>query len=284
MLEIVDTHQHLWDLSRHRHSWCAGIAALNRSFLPVDYAAAAGELPGDAKIVQAIFVECDAEPADQAKEAAWVCQIASQPGSVTAGVVAGGRPELEGFEQHLDRIAHPSLRGLRRVLHVVPDEVSQSERFAAHVRALGPRGLSFDLCVLARQLPVALSLVRRCPQTTFVLDHCGVPDVKGKVLDPWREQIRELAREPNVAACKVSGLVAYADPTHWGPADLRPYVDHVAQCFGPERLMFGGDWPVCTLTCSLARWVRVAMELTAAWSPEDRRKLFSANARRVYRV
>ena len=93
-------------------------------------------------------------------------------------------------------------------------------------KSLADRGLSFDLCVLARQLPVALDLVRKCPRTSFVLDHCGVPDVKARDLDPWRQHLAELARESNVVACNVSGLVAYADPQQWTVEDLRPFVEH----------------------------------------------------------
>ena len=284
VMPIVDTHQHLWDLSRHRHAWCAGIPVLNRSFLPEEYARVAQDVPGTTRIIKSVFVECDSDEQDIEREAKWVLEIASTPGSLTAGVVAGCRPEHDGFEAYLDRLAHPKLKGVRRVLHTQPDDLSASEQFAANLRTLGKRELTFDLCFQSRQLPVALSLVRRCPQTSFVLDHCGVPDIKARGLDPWRQLIRDLAVEPNVIACKVSGLVAYADPVTWTLEDLRPFVDNVAECFGPDRLMFGGDWPVCTLTCSLGRWIEAANELTRAWSMSDREKLFHRNAHKVYRL
>jgi predicted TIM-barrel fold metal-dependent hydrolase len=283
-LQIIDTHQHLWDLSRHRHPWCADIPMLNRSFLPADYAQAAEQAPPEARISKAVFVECDAHEADLEAEALWILEIASRPGSLTAGVVAGCRPEQDGFEAHLDRIAHPRLRGVRRVLHTQPDDLSCSALFADNLRTLPARGLTFDLCVLARQLPIAAELVRRCPDTRFILDHCGVPDVKGRVLDPWRNDLRALAREPNVIGCKISGLVAYADPATWTIEDLRPFVEHTVECFGPTRIMFGGDWPVCTLTCPLGRWVEAALQLTADWPAADRTALFSTNAEHIYRI
>ncbi len=250
-IEIIDTHQHLWDLSRHRHPWVADIPQLNRSFLPEDYQAAAAEAPAGARIVQAVFVECDAVDEDMVREARWMYDLIDAPGSLTTAVVANCRPEHDGFAAHLDAIAHPRLKGVRRILHTSPDELSQSEQFATNVRQLGPRGLTFDLCVLARQLPIALQLVRKCPQTQFIVDHCGVPDVKGNQLDPWRADLKALSDEPNVIGCKISGLVAYADPANWSTDVLRPYVEHTVECFGHDRIMFGGDWPVCTLTCPL---------------------------------
>ena len=144
--------------------------------------------------------------------------------------------------------------------------------------------MSFDLCVLARQLSRATDLARRCPDVKFILDHCGVPDVKGRGLDPWRADLAKLAELPNVVACKISGLVAYADPANWTTSDLRPFVDHAVQSFGHDRVMFGSDWPVCTLTCTYAKWVLAALELTSDWSARDREKFFSANPRRVYRL
>jgi predicted TIM-barrel fold metal-dependent hydrolase len=275
-ITIVDTHQHLWDQSRLSYPWTAGLAPLNRSFLPEEYAR---ETAGTG-IAKAVFVECDAAEEHMAAEAAWACSL----GGLTAGVVASCRPEHDGFAAYLDRIAHTKLKGVRRVLHTQPDALSTSSTFRANVSRLGPRGLTFDLCVLAKQLPAGLEFVRACPGTTFVLDHCGVPEVKGRALDPWRQHVKQLSAEPNVAACKVSGLVAYADAATWTLDDLRPFVDHVAECFGPDRLVFGGDWPVCTLTCSLAKWVDAAKQLTASWPAEHRVKLFRTNAERVYRV
>jgi predicted TIM-barrel fold metal-dependent hydrolase len=165
----------------------------------------------------------------------------------------------------------------------MPDETSQSSLFSDHLNGLTQHGLTFDLCVAARQLPVGLNLVKRCPNVTFILDHCGVPDVKGKALDPWRQHIRELAQLPNVH-CKISGLVAYADPDHWTTADLRPWVEHILEQFGWDRVVWGSDWPVCTLSATFRQWVGAALELTAHASPDDREKVFRRNAERIYRV
>ena len=152
-----------------------------------------------------------------------------------------------------------------------------------NVASLADYGLSYDICVLDRQLPIAINLARHCPHVTIILDHCGVPRVKDRVLDPWRKDIAELAKLPNVN-CKVSGLVAYADPAHWTIEDLRPYVDHVISCFGWDRVMFGSDWPVCTLSATYKQWVEALRSITQNAGEANQRKLFCDNAVRVYRL
>jgi predicted TIM-barrel fold metal-dependent hydrolase len=166
---------------------------------------------------------------------------------------------------------------------VEPDEFSSQPRFVENVRRLGPLGLTFDLCFLSRQLPYALALVRACPDVRFILDHCGVPDIQGEGLDPWRARIRELAAEPNVA-CKISGVVAYCAPGVDLAATVRPYILHAIESFGWDRVVWGGDWPVCTLGSTLSRWVEISRELVADCSPSEQARLFHANAERIYRL
>lgn len=286
-MRLLDTHQHLWDLRRIPCSWCAGTPALNRSFLLADYIAAAAGLG----ITKTVFMECDVDEPHGLAEARHVQALAraaaAEPADrhpQIAGIVASGRPEQDGFRAHLEQLAQlPKVRGLRRVLHTQPDALSQQPRFAENLRLLPEFGLTFDLCVLARQLPLGLALVRQCPGVTFILDHCGVPDVKGRALDPWRDDIRQLAALPNVA-CKISGLVAYADPATWTVEDLRPWVEHVLEHFGWDRVVWGGDWPVCTLSAPLARWVEATRALTRHATAEQQAKLFHRNAERIYRV
>jgi predicted TIM-barrel fold metal-dependent hydrolase len=200
------------------------------------------------------------------------------------GIVACGRPENEDFKSYLDQIAsHPKLKGIRRVLHTQADEVGQGATFINNVAALSAYGLSFDLCVLARQLPLAIKLVSQCPDVVFILDHCGVPQVKERNFDPWRSYIAEIARFPNVC-CKISGLVAYADPQRWTAEDLRPFVEHTVASFGWDRVLFGSDWPVCTLSASYQQWVEALQAITQGAGEVNQRKLFHDNAIRVYRL
>jgi predicted TIM-barrel fold metal-dependent hydrolase len=174
------------------------------------------------------------------------------------------------------------LKGLRRVLHTQPDDLSRDAVFTENVGRLSSMNLTFDLCVLARQLPAAIGLVRKCPNTRFVLDHCGVPDVKGGGLDPWRADLRTLAAEPNVVGCKVSGLVAYADASKDLFTQIKPFVDHAIDCFTSARLMFGGDWPVCLLSCGLDVWLGLARRLASQWTDAERSAFFAGNAVRAY--
>jgi predicted TIM-barrel fold metal-dependent hydrolase len=284
-LEIIDTHQHLWDLDRFRYSWCASIPKLNHSFLMSDYVAAAAKLPRHVRISKTIHVEADVDDEFHRDETRWILSLADAPDNPLSGVVASCRPEREDFRDRLEPfIGQPKLKGLRRVLHTQPDDLSTSDLFSKNLQSLPALGLSFDLCILPRQLPNAINLVGRCPETSFILDHCAVPDVKNQSLDPWRERIRQLSRLPNLAACKISGLVAYADPSSWTPKDLRPFIDHAIECFGWDRVIFGSDWPVCTLSATLAQWVDAAIELTGSATNEQRDKLFRRNAERVYRL
>ena len=278
-MKIIDTHQHLWDLDLFSYSWCRDVSRLNRSFRMQDYLEATRGL----ELAKSVHLEADVDEPYMLGETKYILSLADQDNPLT-GVVACCRPEKATFKAYLDEIVgHPRLKGLRRILHTQPDELSETPLFAQNVRLLENYGLSFDICVLARQLPLAIRLVKECPGVSFILDHCGVPQVKEKQLDPWRAYIREVAKFSNVA-CKVSGVVAYADHERWTSEDLRPFVEHVIECFGWDRVMFGSDWPVCTQAASFKQWVEALMFITRDASEADRAKLFHDNAERVYRL
>jgi predicted TIM-barrel fold metal-dependent hydrolase len=279
-MKIVDTHQHLWDKDLFHYAWLDPLPALDRSFRIADYREASRGL----EIDKTVFVECDVDETQMMDEALHALRLADDSGNRIAGIVASGRPEKDGFEAHVAKLAgHPKIKGVRRILHTGPDEAGMTAKFAENVARLGKYGLSFDICVLARQLPVAIHLAQKCPDVSFVLDHCGVPEVKDQRLDPWRSRIRELAKFPNVH-CKISGLVAYADPANWKAGDLRPFVEHAIESFGWDRVLFGSDWPVCNLTASYVSWVETLLSLTRSAGEENQKKLFHENAIRVYRL
>ncbi|HWA24045.1 MAG TPA: amidohydrolase family protein [Lacunisphaera sp.] len=276
----IDTHQHLLYRDRFAYDWTASLPPLaSAPFTLADYRQAAA----GCDITGTIFMEVDVPEARAADEARFFCQLAENPANSLVGVIASCRPESEDFPAHLAAIQHPKLKGLRRILHVAPDDVSQGALFRRHVATLGKAGLTFDLCVLARQLPLAAALADAAPATQLILDHCGVPDIAGGGLDPWREHVRDLSRRPNVA-CKISGIVAYAKPGAVTAAALRPYIGHVVACFGWDRLVWGSDWPVCNLTASLGDWVRLLDEILSGEPAANRAKLYEANARRIYRL
>jgi len=279
-MQIVDAHQHLWDPGRFRYAWLQSLPSLNRAFRMPDYLDAVQGLG----VEKSVHLEADVDEPFMLDETRSLLDLAGQPDNPLAGIVACARPENDDFRIYLDKIAgHPKLKGIRRILHTQPDDVGQGANFVRHVGSLADYGLSFDLCVLARQLPIAIKLASKWPDVTFVLDHCGVPQVKEKLLDPWRSYIVEIAKLPNVY-CKVSGLVAYADPERWTEDDLRPYIEHVISCFGWDRVLFGSDWPVCTLSASYRQWVEALYSITRSAGEASQRKLFYDNAIRVYRL
>lgn len=282
---MIDTHQHLLYPDRFKYDWTADIPGLHGAFMLEQYRQAAA----GCGIAGTVFMEVDVAELQSADEARFFCSLADDADSGILGVIAAGRPESDGFEQHLDAIAHSRLKGLRRVLHTQPDELSQSRRFRDHVARLARRSLSFDICVLQRQLPLALELVEACPETTFILDHCGVPDIAGNDAPSgdgwrfWKRQIKALAAFPMVN-CKISGILLYASEGQGDADGLRPYVETVIETFGWDRVVWGGDWPVCTLAGTLPQWTSLIGEILAGETRENREKLFTLNARRLYKL
>lgn len=275
-MRIVDTHLHLVYQERLRYPWLAGAPALNRDFTLDDYWPAAKA----AGIEAALHMEVDVAEADMEAETAFVTGL----GAPVVGAIAACRPENEDFPALIERYAaNPGVKGLRRILHQSPDELGRRPLFQENIRRLAPLGLTFDLCVLARQIPIAIEIARAAPDVQFILDHCGVPNVKDQALDPWRADMTALAELPNVAA-KISGVIAYGDPANWTVADLRPFVEHTIAAFGWDRVVWGSDFPVCTLTADLTRWVAATHELIAGASDDEKTKLLSTNAERIYKI
>lgn len=275
---ILDTHLHLVDRAALRYPWIDGIGApLERDWPLADYAAEAAPLG----ITRALHMEVDVAPDDITRESDYIHNLPARQDVAIAGIISACRPESECFTAQMDRaLSRAAIVGFRRVLHVVPDEISQSPFFRANIRSLAAMGMPFDLCMLARQLPLAIALVDAAPQTQFVLDHCGVPDISGGQFEPWARDIAALAERENVCA-KISGLPAYA-AAGWGADDLRRWTDHVVDSFGFERLVWGSDWFVCTLGGGLTKWVTAAQELFAGASADERAALFHRNAERIW--
>ncbi len=281
-IPIVDTHVHLWDLDRLQLPWLKGNASLSRNHLISDYQEAAEGL----NVVRAVYMEVDVEPSQHVDEAEYVIDLCRRGVGPLVGCVIGGRPAADDFGSYLDRFRDsPEVKGVRQVLHgaSTPRGYCLAPEFQRGIRMLGERDLSFDLCMRAQELRDADSLVKACPETRFVLDHCGNPSVRSEDLSAWRDDLARLAERENVV-CKVSGIVASAAPGPWTPDDLAPIVKHVLDSFGPDRVVFGGDWPVCTRAATLRQWVEALKTIVSDRSPADRRKLFHDNAIRVYHL
>ena len=177
------------------------------------------------------------------------------------------------------------IKGLRQVLHAstTPAGYCLAPEFIAGVRELGRRGLSFDLCMRGTELADGVKLAQACPQTRFILDHCGNPDVKQKPTAQWLRAIEAFGKLPNVAG-KISGVIAGSDPQKPAIEQLAPFVNHMWESFGPDHVVFGGDWPVCLLGGSYAKWVETLRAIAAGRPRADQQKLFHDNALRVYRL
>ncbi|MBO0722514.1 MAG: amidohydrolase family protein, partial [Blastocatellia bacterium] len=268
-MKIIDTHQHLWDLNHLHYSWTSNSPKLNRSFFISDYLEASRGF----EIIKTVHVEADVDEPYMLDETKHILALAAEKGNPLSGVVAAARPEYDNFREYIDQIAgNPYLKGIRRLLQAEPDELSTTSTFIENVRSLASYGLSFDICVRARQLPVAINLVKNCPNVNFILDHCGNPDIKARDYDNWRVWIKEIASYPNVVG-KVSGIVVNTDIDNWTVEDLRPAVEHIIESFGWDRVMFGSDWPVCTLAATYKQWVDALIFLTKDAGESNLRKL-----------
>jgi predicted TIM-barrel fold metal-dependent hydrolase len=280
MIPIIDTHQHLWDLTLFRLPWQKDNPKLARSFVMGDYLEATAGL----NVVKSVYMEVDVDPSQQSAEADYVLAICQRGDTPMAAAVISGRPAESGFRDYIIRYKQsPFIKGIRQVLHVpeTPPGYCLDERFIAGIRLLGSLGLSFDLCMRSAELGDALKLVTACPDTRFILDHCGNASVRARDLTPWRKDIETLAGRKNVV-CKVSGIVASAAPGPWTADDLAPIINHVLDTFGSNRVMFGGDWPVCTLAATYRQWVEALQSIVRGRSAVDQRKLFHDNAAAFY--
>jgi predicted TIM-barrel fold metal-dependent hydrolase len=279
-LPIVDTHLHLWDLQRFTLPWIQKGSPLARSYVMKDWLTATAGL----NVVKAVYMEVDVDPKQQVAEAEYVTAICRDGKTPMAAAVISGRPAAADFETYLNRFkGNAHIKGLRQVLHTpaTPAGFCLGEAFVKGVRLLGARGLSFDLCMRPTDLRDALKLTEACPDTRFILDHCGNGPVFAKDRGQWQKDMAALAQRRNVV-CKVSGIVAQCQPGKWTAKDLAPVVNHTLDVFGPERVMFAGDWPVCTLGATYRQWVDALKEIVRQRPAAQQRRLFHDNAAAYY--
>lgn len=280
---LIDTHVHFWDPRRLRYSWLQGNPLLNRPYTAADYPA-----PGSDSTTEAlVFVECDTDPGQSLEEIQFVEDQARADARIRA-IVAHAPLELgTQVEPLLERIVTRSsrVRAIRRILQAEPDvgAVLQSPDFIAGVRLLTRYKLHFEITVNYTQMDAVIDFVRTVPEVPMVLDHCGKPGIRHDEIDLFRRHARELARHSNIQ-CKLSGLATEAAEGRWTEAQLLPYIDSAVEAFGPDRLLYGSDWPVCLQAISPARWVNVLERALQRCSPHERQQIFHSNANRLYRL
>ncbi|MFJ4840536.1 amidohydrolase family protein [Streptomyces sp. NPDC088746] len=276
---VIDAHHHVWDLAVRDQDWITGeeLAPLRRTFTLADLepeARAAGVVA--TVLVQTVTV---------AEETPEFLALAHRS-ALVAGVVGWTDLTAPGIGDTLAGLrALPGgdrLVGLRHQVQGEPDpEWLLRPDVLRGLRAVAAAGLAYDLIVRPHQLPAATRAAALLPELTFVLDHAGKPPVARRATHPWADDLRALAALPNTV-CKLSGLVTEADPRAWTVEDLRPYADTVIEAFGPGRLMFGSDWPVCRLAAGYTEVLDVARELTGPLGEDGQRSVLSDTARRVY--
>lgn len=278
-MDFIDTHLHLIHRDRLGYGWTSGIPALaTGDFTLADH----GALTAGLGIAGSIFMETGVDDADYKAEARLVAGLVGQGGLL--GQIASCRPEEDaGFDTWLDECEGLQVHGFRRILHVMPDELSQTPTFRRNLAKIGARGWAFDICVLARQLPIAADLARACPDQPLVLDHCGVPDIAGGAFAEWARGIDAVAALAHVHV-KLSGITAYCAPGTATQATLQPWVDHVLAAFGPDRVVWGGDWPVVNLGIGLPDWISLSRALLQDLSSGEANRIARGNAERVYKV
>ena len=276
---IIDAHHHLWDKSRFNYSWLAQVPDIDRNFLIADYE----ESIRGTGVVKSVFVQADVDPQFALQETRWVLSLA-EAATPIEGVVAWAPVEDPALDDYLEKVGeHPQLKGFRRLIQTEDSDFCTRPEFVAGVRRLAALGYSFDLCIYHPQLTAAIELVRQVPEMSFVLDHVGKPDIAAGTIQPWKEQLLELAAMPNTC-CKISGMVTEADPKNWTAQTLRPYIDSAIEAFGFERVMFGSDWPVCLLGASYSQWLETVFAAVEGASEAEREHLFCATAARFYRL
>ena len=278
---IVDTHLHIWDPTKLRYPWLDDVPFLNRAFLIDDYREACGPID----VEKMVFVQAEADFSLFRDEAAWVSEVARIDPRIR-GIVAWAPLENgAAAEPDLAQLAeNPLMRGIRRIIQFEPDpEFCLKPGFIEGVRLLPRYGLNFDICISHGQMANTIRFVDQCPDVSFILDHIGKPDIKNGVREPWRSHLKTLSAFPNMM-CKMSGLVTEADMDNWTDDDLRPYIDHVIECFGFERTMFGGDWPVAYQATEYPRWVETLERSLKGVREDQLRRLFRENAESFYRV
>ena len=281
MISLLDTHQHLVYREKASYGWTKDIPPLAEGNFTLDDYKTLTEGLG---IGGTLFMETGVDDPDYQQETRFVKSLADNSDNGMIGLISSIRPESdEAFETWLEETIEMGVVGYRRILHIMPDDTSQSDIFRKNVRKIGVSGKTFDICFLPGQLPIACELAKACENTKLILNHCGVPDIAGNGLDPWRQDIKALAQIPNVI-CKLSGLMAYCAPGTSSLETIEPYVDHVLNCFGPNRMVWGSDWPVVNLAKGLPEWIAVTRKILGKLSADEASSIAYGTAQIVYKV
>ena len=274
---VVDSHIHFWDTDRFDYPWLQGFSELNRPFVPADLDV------GEVQIEALIFVQANPvwDVVDQ--ETAWVQHL--REGDRRIQALVAGLPLDRGaaaVNASLERLSHESgVAGVRQLIQDEPEGFSVQAPFVEAVRLAGQFGLTVDLCVRNHQITEVTKLAELCPEVTFVLNHLGKPDVAAGQWTGWLQDIKAMARLDNVR-CKLSGLTTEADEGTRATNNIRRYLRAAVDAFGPERCMFGSDWPNASLQISYAGWVSLVLDSVSDLAAHERDRVMRGTALEVY--
>ena len=272
----VDAHQHFWRYTDAEFGWINdGMAVIRRDFLPSDLKPVLDE--------SGIHATVAVQARQSLEETEWLLALAKKSPWIEG--VVGWVPLIDSdVEATLEKLAsNVQLKGVRHVLQAEADAYMERADFNSGLRLLRKFALTYDLLVFEHQLPAAIALVDRHPDQPIVLDHLAKPRIAAHELEPWRTNIRELARRPHVC-CKLSGMVTEADFTAWTADDMLPYIETALEAFGPARLMFGSDWPVCTVASTYRRWVDTIQRSIESLSQTERDQIVGLTAASFYKL
>lgn len=273
----IDSHQHFWHYHPAEYGWINDrMSAIRRDFLPEDLQQemAAADIDGAVSVQARQTLE----------ETRCLLEFAGDHDFIQA--VVGWAPMTEpDIRVTLEEIAvNPKLRAMRHVLQDEPDPLYMlRDDFNRGIRELAPLALAYDILIFERHLPQTIEFVDRHPNQVFILDHLAKPRAKDNEMSPWRENVRELAKRQNVY-CKISGLATEADYTLWTEEQLRPYIGTVLDAFGPRRLMFGSDWPVCLVAIRYRQWVSLVASAIGDLSAPEQERIWSGTAMEAYQI
>lgn len=274
---IIDGHQHFWELSRFEYPWLAEVGhVLKRDFLPDDLL----PLLNAAGVEKTVVVQAH----QSVDETYWLLDLARKH-SFLAGVVGWVDLTDPGVGETLDELLQdPHFKGVRHVWHDEPNDgwIVQPDVIRG-LRELAKRQLPYDFLTFPRHLKFIPRVLEKVPGLCAVVDHISKPPIARGDFQSWQRDLAEVAQETGVY-CKISGMVTEADHENWATNDLRPYVEAVVEMFGCERLMFGSDWPVCTLAASYGQVVEAAQETLEGVSAEQKKALFGGNAQGFYKL
>jgi L-fuconolactonase len=278
---IIDTHLHLWDINHLDYPWLKDIPMLNRTFLLDDY----DKDFKDFNVEKMIFMQAECDPSQYKQEVSWVSDIARKDTRLQGIISWAPLEKGEGARSEIEELKkNPLVRGIRRIIQFEPDpEFCLQPDFIRGVNMLKEYDLTFDVCISHIHNKNIIRFLDKCSEVPMILDHIGKPDIKSNLLDPWREEIRQMTKFSHLYL-KLSSLATEADHENWSIEDIKPYVDHIIECFGIERIVFGSDWPVLKQAADIPTAIETILKIMKGCTKEELKKIFYDNAKKFYRV